>query len=485
MGKDRSDLSNLFTLALLASIAAPIPALAEGEWCMECVSVRVGPPQVVRGPFPDEIDAPFSAIRLADGTFRGFSANGHTYAIEGASLSDMAGPRRSVLEESEPGSLAECGRWLTSIVRSGSALLGMVHQERICDYGPDGQTDKSMAVALSEDDGLNWTDLGTVISGQDVPQRGRTTGEGDCTMIDGGDGYLYAYCLRNSDWQTIAARAPLSNPLNWYKFHDGAWDEPGLGGKASAIGFLGPGAGMLREQNLVVTVTPDPWFAGVRLSFSADKVTFTDFPAPLLVIDGSDWERPADTELVAYASVLDPDDGSNDIDEKFVLSYLYVPAGKDFADRYLVLHDVALSIHTLPPPAQAGIALTRWFDPTRNTYVSSTGPLTGARADFKSDNVIAYMLTQAPEDIASIRFAECSRDLGGRLDHLLADEGSCERMGYKRERTAGWLFALEQPDTLPVYRCQNTSTGAHFVSAQADCEGLGSMQALLGYGLKP
>ncbi|MBE7731474.1 sialidase family protein [Devosia faecipullorum] len=485
MVKDRRALSNLFVLALLATMAAPIPAFADGEWCMECVSVRVGPPQVVRGPFPDEIDAPFSAVRLPDGTFRGFSANGHTYAIEGTSLSDMAGPRHSVLEEGDPGSLAECGRWLTSTIRSGAALLGMVHQERICDYGPDGQTDKSMAIALSRDDGLNWTDLGTVISGQDAPQRGRTTGEGDCTMLDGGDGYLYAYCLRNSDWQTIAARAPLSDPLDWRKYHDGAWDEPGLGGKASAIGFVGPGAGLLLEQKLVVTVTPDPWFAGVRLSFSTDKVTFTDFLAPLLVIDGSDWERPADTELVAYANVLNPADGGNEIDQNFVLSYLYVPAGKDFADRYLVLHDVTLSIHASPPPAPAGIALTRWSNAERSSYVSSTGPLTGDRADFQADGIIAYMLTQAPADIASIRFAECGRDIGGRLDHLLADEGSCKRLGYKRERTAGWLFALEQSGTSPVYRCQDNASGAHFVSAQADCEGLGSMQALLGYGLKP
>ena len=477
--------SNLLVLTGLAMLGAALPVQAEAEWCMECISVRVGPPQVLRGPFPDEVDAPFTATRLANGLFRGFSANGITYAIDGASLTDMGGARRAVLEPDTPGSLAECGRWLTSTIRSASSLVGMIHQERICNYGPDGQTDKSMAIALSQDDGLNWTDLGTVITGQDAPQPGRTTGEGDCTMVNGGDGYLYTYCLRNSDWQTIAARAPLTDLLDWRKYYNGNWDEPGLGGNASAIGFLGPGAGFMPEFDLVVAVTPDPWFEGVRLSFSADKVTFADFPAPLLAIDDSDWNRPADTELIAYASLLNPGDGSNSITENFLLSYLYVPAGKGFADRYLVVHDVSLSLEDTPPPIQAGIALTRWSDADRTGYVTSTGPLTGARASYRPDRILAYMLTQPASGMASIKFAECSRSLTGTLDHLLADEGSCEAEGYDRERTSGWLFALEQPGSVPLYRCQSPTSGAHFVSNEADCEGLGAMKFLLGYGLAP
>jgi hypothetical protein len=477
--------SNLLVLAGLAMLGMTLPVQAEAEWCMECVSVRVGPPQVLRGPFPDEVDAPFSATRLANGQFRGFSANGVTYAIDGSSLKDMGGPRRAVLDADAPASLAECGRWLTSAIRSGASLVGMVHQERICNYGPDGQTDKSMAIAISEDEGLSWTDLGTVITGRDAPQPGRTTGEGDCTMVNGGDAYLYAYCLRNSDWQTIAARAPLDDLLDWRKYYDGGWDEPGLGGNATAIGFLGPGAWFMPEQDLVATVTPDPWFEGVRLSFSADKVTFTDFPAPLLPIDGSDWERPADTELIAYASVLNPDDGSNSITSSFLLSYLYVPAGKGFADRYLVMHDVSLALEDTPPPVQAGIALTRWSGPDGTSYVTSTGPQTGDRAGYRPDRTLAYMLTQPASGIASIKFAECSKKVSGRLDQLLADDGSCETEGYDRERTAGWLFALEQPGSVPLYRCQNPAAGAHFVSDQADCEGLGTMKFLLGYGLAP
>ena len=72
----------------------------------------------------------------------------------------MGGPRRTVLEPGAQGSVNECGRWLTSTARSGGTLIGMVHQESICDYGPQGQTNKSMAIAVSSDEGLTWTDIG-------------------------------------------------------------------------------------------------------------------------------------------------------------------------------------------------------------------------------------------------------------------------------------------------------------------------------------
>src|SRR5690606_27012446 len=111
--------------------------------------------------------APFSALQLPDGSFRGFSAIGSTYAIDGSTLWDMGGARREVLQAGGPGSANECGRWLASLTRSGDNLLGLVHQARICDYGPQGQTDKTMAIASSADAGLPWTDLGNVISGRD------------------------------------------------------------------------------------------------------------------------------------------------------------------------------------------------------------------------------------------------------------------------------------------------------------------------------
>lgn len=476
----------LVTMALLGSLATAGPGRADSELCVDCVRVRVGPPVVARGPFPDELDASFSALKLADGSFRGFSANGSTYAIEGSSLWDMGGQRREVLQAGEPGSVNECGRWLTSLTRSGDEVIGFVHQESICDYGPQGQTDKTMAIAISGDNGLTWTELGTVISGRDSPQPGTTSGEGDCSMVDGRDGYLYAYCLRNSDWQTIVARAPVSDPTDWRKYYEGAWSEPGLGGKASAIGFIGTGAGYLQEQGWVAAVATDPWFGGLRLSLSQDKVTFVDLDEPLLTIDGSDWDRPAETDLIAYGTILNPDNGSSAVDGRFLLSYIYVPPGKGFESRYLVHHELSLSVEEKAVAVQAGMALTRWSDPERKVYATSTGPMTGHRLAYRPDTTVAYMLTRAPEGIASIKLEECSSEIPGHQDQLLAEDGSCEAAeGYVRERTAGWLYAAEQPGAVPVYRCYAEKLQTHFASSAPDCERLGNMEFLLGYGLAP
>jgi len=464
------------------TFAVAEPAHASDTLCVDCLQVRVGPPVVVRGPLPDELDAPFAAVKLPSGSFRGFSANGTTYAINGTTLEDMSGPRQPVLKAGEPGSRSECGRWLTSIARSGNTLMGLVHQERDCDYD-QGRTDKSMAMASSADDGLTWTDLGTIITGRDAPQPSANSGEGDCTMADGGDGYLYAYCLRASDWQTIVARAATSDPTSWHKFYEGTWREPGLGGNATAIGFIGPGIGYMPQPGWVAAVTVDPWFGGVRLSLSADKVSFVDLGQPLVTIDGSDWHRPAETDLIAYPTILNPATGSNAVGARFVLSYVYVPPRKGFESRYLVEQEVSLQPADQPIGSPAGVALTRWSDPAHQLYVASTGPLTGDGTVYRQDSVVAYMLT-APARAPSVKFAECSTGRGGHIDRELAEDGHCDP-GYDRDRTAGWLYADAQPKTVPVYRCSNEASQMHFASSAPDCEGLGSTDRLLGYGLAP
>ncbi len=471
-------------LTMLASFAANGAATAQGDVCVDCISVRVGPPVVVRGPFPDEIDAAFAAIKLPDGRFRGFSANGITYAIDGPSLFDLDGERQAVLFPGQPGSINDCGSWLTSVSRQDDKVVGFVHQEQACDYD-QGQTGKSMAIATSTDNGLSWTDLETVITGTDSLTRGTVTGEGDCSLVDGRDGFFYAYCLRNSDWQTIVARTPVNDLTGWRKYFEGDWREPGLGGRATDIGFVGTGAGYLIDHGWVAAVATDPWFGGLRLSLSADKLTFLDLPEPLVPIEGSEWERPADTDLSAYATILDPQAGGNAVGDRFILSYMYVAAGQGFESRYLVHREVSLTVGDTPSTAQVGIALTRWVDPATKTYVSSTNPLTGDLSGYQQDGVVAHMLTRAPEGAASIKFAECSRSGPGHLDQIIADEGSCAVEGYTRDRVAGWLYAAEQAGTVPVYRCVSDMPSTHFVSGDPDCEGLGRPEFVLGYGLAP
>ena len=477
-------LAGILAIAVWASPGDGVPAAGPADgFCLDCLTVRLGRPLVVRGPFPDELDNHFAALRLADGSFRGFSANAVTYAIDGKHVWSMGGARRAVLFPDPEGGVSDCGRWLNSVMRVNGRVYGLVHQERNCNYKVS-QTSKSMGVAVSADEGLTWSGLGTVISGRDGAAAGRITGEGDCGWVDGQDGHVYAYCLRNSDWRTIVARAPATDldPGNWRKFNDGGWNEDARGGAATALGFFGTAAGYLKDFNRVALIANDPWFGGLRLSVSADKVSFTDLKEPILPVDEADWKRPADSDLIAYVSIVNPVDGGNAVGGDFMLAYVYVPPGESFASRYLVFQDVRVSMGREPPPSQVGIALTRWKNSDNGAYRSSSGPVVDAA--YRHDRPLGYLLTRQGDAAATIELMECVGDASDQVRYSLAIDGDCAGEGFRRLRTAGWVHTDPRPDTLPLYHCLDASERSHFASNRSDCEGLGAVQSLLGYVLR-
>src|SRR5690242_7760299 len=99
------------TFLIALTLAAPVPAAAK-DLCLECLSVRVEAPVVVRGPFPDELDTPLALFPLSNGTYRAFSSNAAVYAIDALGLDDLGGERLTVLSPGPAGSDADCGRWL-------------------------------------------------------------------------------------------------------------------------------------------------------------------------------------------------------------------------------------------------------------------------------------------------------------------------------------------------------------------------------------
>lgn len=463
-----------------ASADAPDAAAA---FCLECLSVRLGPPRVIRGPFPDELDSPFSALALPDGSFRGFSSNSTAYAVDGADIRSMDGPRRPVLGPDPAGRISDCGRWINGVAKSAGQVFALVHQKHGCNYR-NSQTHKSMGVAASADDGLHWTDLGTIISGTTAPKAGATTGEGDCTWVDGHDGYRYAYCLRLSDWQTVVARAPVERlvPGAWRKYHEGEWNEPGLGGTATAIGPFGRGSAYIEPFDRVALVVNDRSFAGLRLSFSADRVNFESLAEPLLPIDGEAWLRPAATDLIAYPSIVNPENGGNDVGADFLLSYVYVPPGEDFDRRYLIFHEVSLSMGERPLDIQTGIGLGRWRDAASGAFRTSSGPAIERGSDYRFDGLLGYLATTAPGAAPGVRLEECDGDSGGRPDYFIGVEGACARRGYRSVRTAGWAFDQPRPGTVPLYVCV-TADATHFISNDPACEAMGTVETRLGFAL--
>src|SRR5580692_10943718 len=72
------------------------------------IRVRVGTPLVARGPAGDIADNWFTEIQLPDKRFRGFTAAGVTWAVDGKEPYDMSAPAPAVLKPGPPGSPSSC-----------------------------------------------------------------------------------------------------------------------------------------------------------------------------------------------------------------------------------------------------------------------------------------------------------------------------------------------------------------------------------------
>ena len=471
-------------LMIWAAAGPTAAAPASTDVCETCIRIRVGVPTIVRGPAADIADNRFNEIALPNGHFRGFDAHGETRAIDGARPSDMAGPARVVLRPGPAGSVDSCGQWLNHAERSGPIVLGFVHDETACNY-PAGQTHKSMALSTSSDDGLSWKGLGQIITGTDHPTPGKNTGEGDCTAVDGRDGFFYAYCFRPRDAGLIVARAPIANPApgQWKKLFEGRWDEPGLGGQATRL-MNGSGVSVARWTTSGELVLTGWVTGGLGLFLSRDHVTLKAMPEPLLVLDPGVWQRPAPSELITYPVLLDATTGANQLSNRWMLVYAYWPPGGAHADHYLVFRPIEVARSDTPSVPQVGVQLARWYNSGLHDRWSTTGPVPGNGTAYRLEARSGYLMTVAHADAPTVELEDCVSQRGGRPDHLLAEKGFCEAQPYPRLRTAGWVYAQSQGGTLPLYRCYSAREQSHFASNAADCEQLGVNEHLLGYALK-
>jgi hypothetical protein len=445
--------------------------------CDACIELRIEYPHVVRGPSRHEPDAPVSLIELPDGHFRAFAANGTTVAIDGATPFDLGGRSKAVLEPGPPGSAAECGRWLTSVLQGGGMLYGLIHNEQHCNYRR-GETDKSMSVARSADHGLSWDVLGQIIRSNEAPASGRAVGEGDCTMADGHDGFWYAYCQRLSDWKNFVARAASGDPApgKWMKWSGSGWNSPGLGGSAAPLdSSIGMSAAYWTDANAMLVLAAA---SSLRLSISTDKIHFATLAEPIILYDGNEWERPAPTDLYAYPSMIG-EHGFSDIGGHFFLTYTYLPPGADFTQRYLVMHEARIELASAPRHPQVRVALSRWKDDEGLTW-ATTGPPIFAGTSFTYDLPLGYVMTAPPQLIPSVKLDEC---FSPRFGGFLTEAGGCAKEGSERRRVAGYVFRSEQPGTTALYSCLSARY-LRFTSDRPDCDGAGTRDRVLGYALR-
>jgi len=451
------------------------------------MKVRVGAPLVARGPSPNIADAAFTAVGLPGGRFRGFTAAGTTFAIDGKEPYDMGGPAVAVLKPGPAGSPSACGEWITHVETEGATLYGWVHDETACDYAKSGQTHMMMTIASSGNDGLTWKILGPIVRGVDPPAANKETGESCVTAVRGQDGYVYAYCLHNGGqaWNggyTFAARAPANDPGpgKWKKYFDGAWSEPGVDGKSSPI----DGSGVAWWTTTAETVGLNWVKGGLGLIASTDRLHFTPaLSQPLMLVEPGDWSRKNGLELVSYADLIDAHTGLNQLGDHWLLAYMYLNPGEDFHKRYLIFRPVDVSWSRAPDEPEVGEALTHWYDAAQHDHWATTAPVPDNYAAYRRVAQLGYVMTAPNPKETSVELEECVSPWPGHPDHILIQKGACETQGYQRLRSAGFVFAAAQPNTQPLYRCYSEAEKSHFAANRDDCDGMGKREALLGYDL--
>ncbi|MYU37381.1 hypothetical protein GTW52_30460 [Streptomyces sp. SID8358] len=131
---------------------------------------------------------------------------------------------------------------------------GLVHNEFSPQPFGDGVHYDGIDYAVSKDQGRTWAIKDHVITSPYSTERGDTAafpqqtyhyGDGDPRLFaDTASGYFYAFygsrvVDKNGGWKAFhahVARAPMSGkmaPGTWQKWYDGAWSEPGTGGRES------------------------------------------------------------------------------------------------------------------------------------------------------------------------------------------------------------------------------------------------------------
>ena len=161
-----------------------------------------------------------------------------------------------------------------------------------------------------------------------------------------------------------------------------------------------------------------------------------------------------------------------------------------FGKRYLVFRPVEVMVTGKPESAQIGVQLTRWYNAKLHDHWSTTAAVPPAPAGgaYTVEKLTGYVMTAPDPTKESVELADCVATEGPahpnqHPDHLLARRTGCAAGHYTVLRTAGWIYAQNQPDTVPLYRCYSDADKSHFASNQADCEGIAKPEALLGYAL--
>lgn len=262
-----------------------------------------------------------------------FSSIGYADRSEGADLFFLKRPSiRTHYDNEADQSIG--GRWIEATYKHESgALYGWYHNEPPAVCGPDKPlTAPRIGAVVSLDNGLNWKDLGIVLTAPsdslncETANRYFAGGNGDFSVILDRQQRWFCFLIstynRDVAEQGVAiarmAFADRDRPVGKvYKWYNGVWNEPGLGGHVTPIfsaksdwhqakldAFWGPSihynAHLGQYVILMNRAIDKEWTQeGVYVTFCPDLADPNGWATPVKVFDGRgfapaqhDWWYP-------------------------------------------------------------------------------------------------------------------------------------------------------------------------------------------------
>lgn len=250
-----------------------------------------------------------------------FYSTGHPFRSSGRDLFSLSRPSVRAAFDNEAG-WKMGGRWIESTHKADDGRLYMwYHNEP--PLSPD-RTAPRIGTMVSQDNGLTWRDLGIVLEAPegsnnlDSANKYFVGGNGDFAVIaDRQKEYFYFFIStynKDKAEQGVAvarmAYQDLAQPKGKvFKWHQGKWTEPGIGGHVTPIygatidwhrpdanAFWGPSIHWNTYLNAWVMLldrAKDKEWAqeGIYISFNPDLSAPSEWTKPVKILDASELEK--------------------------------------------------------------------------------------------------------------------------------------------------------------------------------------------------
>eukprot|EP00026_Physarum_polycephalum_P001023 Phypoly_transcript_01024.p1 GENE.Phypoly_transcript_01024~~Phypoly_transcript_01024.p1 ORF type:complete len:1186 (+),score=199.02 Phypoly_transcript_01024:87-3560(+) len=363
-----------------------------------------------------------------------------------------------------------CGSWLMRAITGDSGnVLGFYHAETACLYANNGQTRKSAGYSVSTNGGKTFSKPNypnnKILDSSSPILVGLPSGEGDISMVLKGN-YYYMFFQNVEDYHfgvARAARAGEAYPGSFYKYLNGNWNQPAVGGNSSRLNNIAGTQVYLHtpSQSFVSVGNSNPyWNNGFMMSVSDDAINWQYFADPIFTADPI-----TNLDDIMYPSFLGTV-GGYDIGSKFQFMYMWIAPWSDWNHRYQIAKDITLtyvgSNNTMP---LTKVALTSYrATDSQETWQSTELCL----APYKPIGIVGYLMTR-PYAYSFVVY-DCFNYTTN--DHFVgtADECFLSGSGVEVIRTLGYMWSIRVAKSIAVYRCYAGQD--IFLSPNSNCDGL-------------